>query len=613
MTPIDRLHLPLAALFILLSISVIDVSAVCAADAMTPLDLRQVKVGGEIGRRIDITVNNNLLVIDVERDFLSAFRSRSSTSGYIGMGKLIDSAVKFAAYTNNAKVIALKKHLVEELIKTQQPDGYIGMLAPQNRMAGLWDIHEMGYVVFALTSDYRYFGDKRSLEAAQKLADYILDRWKNLPADWDRQTNVSMHLSVTGLDRTLLALHGQTKEQRYLDFCVQQRALPDWNLGIVMGRRQGVEGHIYAYLVRCLAQLELHRLHPDDRLLQQTQRAMHFMTAEDGACITGETGQWEIWTNDQDGRGALGETCATAYQLRMYDSLLRLRGESHYGDLMERTIYNALFAAQSPDGRNIRYYTALEGPREYFLQDTYCCPNNFRRIVAELPTMVYYRSEAGLAVNLYTPSETTVELGSDVSLKVRQETAFPTSGRVMIRVDPSKTSTFPLKLRIPLWCKGATAAINGRPWEKPARSGEFLSIERDWKPGDCVTLDLPMPWRIVQGRKRQAGRAAVMRGPIVYCLSPAQDERLAKQDAADLGGIMVYPTSLKESTGGDPVRPNGTACAIKAGVAGYDMWNSNNLSLRLTEFPDPEGRCVYFRLPDPNAAVPDELFSGDGE
>ncbi len=69
---------------------------------------------------------------------------------------------------------------------------------------------------------------------------------------------------------------------------------------------------------------------------------------------------------------------------------------------MDRTIYNTLFAAQSPDGRRLRYYSPVEGPRVYFEGDTYCCPCNYRRIVAELPQMVYYQQENGVTVNLYT-------------------------------------------------------------------------------------------------------------------------------------------------------------------------------------------------------------------
>ncbi len=153
-------------------------------DALKALDLRQVKVGGEIGRRIDVTVRNNLLVLDAEKDFLAHFRGKTTHEGYIGLGKLVDAAVRLAAYTNDEKVIALKQRLVEETIKTQEPDGYIGTMAVPDRMWGLWDIHEMGYIIYALTSDYHYFGQRRSLDAARKAADYILERWTQKPADW---------------------------------------------------------------------------------------------------------------------------------------------------------------------------------------------------------------------------------------------------------------------------------------------------------------------------------------------------------------------------------------------------------------------------------------------
>lgn len=586
--------------------------ATMAADAFLPVDLRQVKVGGEIGRRIDMTINNNLLVLDAEKEFLSPFRTKTAREGYIGLGKLIDATVRFAAYAKTEKVILLKKHLVEETIKMQEPDGYIGMMAAPARMWSLWDVHEMGYIILGLASDYHYFGETHSLEAAKKAADYILERWSTMPGDWPQQTNVAMHVMVIGLERSLLTLFGEAGDRRYLDFCVRQRALSEWNLGITIGRRALIEGHVYAYLTRCMAQLELYRLQPDETLLRPTRRAIDFLATRDGMSITGGTGQWEIWTDDQDGGRGLAETCATAYQLRCFDSLLRLEGDPLYGDLIERTIYNTLFGAQSPDGRQIRYYTPLEGKRVYRQGDTYCCPGNFRRIIAELPTMVYYQSKAGLAVNLYAASEATMNLDGGVSLKVRQETTYPTSGHVVIYLDPSEPVKLALHLRIPRWCKRAALTVNGQTWNKPIAPGKFLSIERQWTAGDRLTLDMPMTWRFVLGRKRQSGRAAVMRGPVVFCMDPAQNELLQNQDAGNLD-VMVDPMSLRDLPGADTIRPGGVACQVRASNDLEAIGVSGNLPLRLTEFPDPEGKVVYFHLPDLSVAASDELLSGGEE
>jgi len=585
-------------------------AASASDEALEALDLRQVKVGGEIGRRIDVTVQNNLLVLNADKDFLAPFSAKTAHEGYIGLGKLVDAAVRLAAYTNDKKVIAFKQRLVEKTIQMQAPDGYIGMMAAPDRMWGLWDIHEMGYIIYALTSDYHYFGQQSSLAAARKAADYILTRWTQKPADWPEKFNWATSVALTGVERTLLALYRESGDRRYLDFCVRERALPDWQTGIVIGRRAPLEGHSYSYLVRCLAQLELYRLQPDEKLLRLSRGAMDFLTARDGMAVTGAAGVYEIWTDDQDGQGAVGETCSTAYQLRLYDSLLRIEGKSRYGDLIERTIYNALFAAQSPDGRRIRYFVPLEGQRQYFPEDNYCCPGNYRRIVADLPTMVYYRAGTGLAVNLYTPSETTVALAGGLKIKVRQETDYPTSGRVVIRLDPSRPASFPLQLRIPRWCPNARVAVNGQPWEKPISPGAFLALDRQWTAGDRVTLDLPMSLRLVLGRKRQAGRAAVMRGPVVFCLDPSAQKALVprKDDWTCRASVVtIDPVTLTEAPGSGAARPGDVACTVKATADGFNTPPGFELSLKLTEFPDPQGRMVYFRVPDLRAAVQDEL------
>jgi len=580
-----------------------------AADVLTPLQPSDVKVGGEIGRRIDITVNNNLLVLNADKDFLAPFQKKGQGGGYIGLGKLIDATVRFAAYTHDEKVLALKKHLVQETISAQEADGYIGIMQPASRMWSLWDVHEMHYVAWGLLSDYRFFGEKPSLEAARKIADYIIARWPTMPKNWDAKTGVATHVSVTGLERTLIALAQATGERKYTDFCLKDRALAEWDLPIVIGRRDLIEGHIYAYMCRSLAQLELFRMVPDERLLNPTRRAMDFLTRGDGLAITGGAGQWEIWTDDQDGRGQLGETCATAYQIRVYESLLRLRGDAKMGDLLERTIWNALFAAQSPDGRRIRYYAPTEGPREYHPTDTYCCPCNFRRIVAELPTFVYYRSDGGVAVNLYGPSEAKLALAGGVTVALAQETDYPNSGRVVVRVDPSKAATFPLRLRIPAWCKAAKVSVNGQAAEQPA-GGSFLAIHREWKAGDQVTLEMPMDWRLVLGRKRQAGRAAVMRGPLVFCLNPAQNPKvLAPLDGADLGRIQLNPKKIEGPLPDASVRPDGIACRLRGWKSGYGTKPPGDLDLKLTEFADPDGKATYFRLQDYSVGVEDELFA----
>ncbi|MCX7045087.1 MAG: glycoside hydrolase family 127 protein [Candidatus Sumerlaeota bacterium] len=579
-------------------------------DKLVPVGVDRVQVTGEIGRRLAATIGNNLLVCDLNQ-FLAPFQKKDQKGGYIGMGKMIDSAVRFAAHTQNEKAIVFKQRVVSELLKTQEPDGYIGICEPQHRVWPLWDAHEMSYIIYGLVSDYVYFKEKPSLDAACKLADYMIALFPTMPADWVIKNDVAFHVALTGCAEAFMALYKQTNDKRYFDFVLHDLALTAWIPWIVIGRRPLIEGHIYGFLSSCMAQGELYRLRPEDILLRQSRRAMDFFIFNDGMTIIGGAGQWECWTSDQDGRGALGETCATAYQLRLLDSMLRLEGNATYGDLMERTIYNALFGAQSPDGRRIRYYTPFEGPREYHPSDTYCCPGNYRRIVADLPSMICYRTREGVAVNLYTPSVTSLELDGGAPVVLRQETDYPSSGAIAIYVDPAKPARFTLSLRIPAWCLKASISVNGQLFKGRTLGGAFVDIRREWKTGDWVDLALPMEWRFLRGRQRQAGRIAVTRGPLVYCLNPAANPAIANWDGADLGRITILPQTIVGPEKDDSIRPGGTACRIQGFKPGYPTRNPD-LILRLTEFPVPNGKAIYFRAQDLSAAVDDELFHPEG-
>jgi DUF1680 family protein len=576
-------------------------------DQLSPVDLANVKVGGEIGRRIDVTLTNNILCVDVDKEFLHCFKEKNSQGGrYTGMGKFIDAVVRLAYYTHNEKDLSLKKDVIDEIIETQEPDGYIGTMTPENRLVQVWDIHELNYIIYALVSDYKLFGEERSLGAARKAADYILNNWSKIPPDWEKKTRIAAFVSVTGLDQTMLTLYGATGDKRYLEFEVNQRDLENWNPGIVIGRRVLVEGHTYAYMAACLGQLELYRIRPEEKLLGPTLGAMDFMTTNNGMGITGGVGQAEIWTDDQDGGRDLGETCSTTYQIRMYDSLLRLTGDSRYGDIMERTIFNALFGAQSPDGREIRYFTPFEGKRDY--TQASCCVNNYRRLMPELPAMVYYRADNGVAINLYSASQASFAMNGTLSIAVKQETDYPNSGHVVIRVDPSTPAVFPLRLRIPSWCKNAVITVNGSPSEAKCNPGTFAVVERSWKAGDQVMLDMPMEWRLVRGRQKQAGRAAVMRGPLLFCLDPQQNELLAVEDAVNVGRVMIDLASIEPNpVSSKVVRPDGIGCRLKAGTVPGAMGDEGNITLTLTEFADPNGKCCYFRVPDMSQTEADEL------
>ncbi|HRZ82978.1 MAG TPA: glycoside hydrolase family 127 protein, partial [Candidatus Hydrogenedentes bacterium] len=270
-------------------------AAGAAAQEFSALDVRAVKVGGEAGRRIAVTVENNLLQLDMEKDFLKPFQKKAAPGGYVGLGKTLDAMARLAAHTGNADLTALHRKTVDAVLAAQEPDGYIGMMAPEARIGKLWDVHEMAYLLLGLCTDYAYFREKPSLDAAVRLAGYLREGLMRDPRPVLGGGELGPNMPDTGLEEALLALADQTGDPAWRDFAREYRPLTDWNRPIVLGRHGVVEGHAYAYVDKCLAQLRLDLTDHLPTLTGPSENVMHFLLREDGLVVSGSCGDHECW------------------------------------------------------------------------------------------------------------------------------------------------------------------------------------------------------------------------------------------------------------------------------------------------------------------------------
>ena len=251
-------------------------SQVAADDRLTPIDVRQVRVGGEIGRRVELTVRNNLLKIDSDNVFLKPYREKKEQRTYfIGLGKQIDCLVRLAACTDDPEVARLKQSVVEHALRHQEPDGYIGYYPPELRLWNVWGAYEMGCLLYGLSSDYAYFGRQESLDAASRLADYMIARWNAQP---QRVAGGAGTLSDWGsfFPEGLLLLYRQTGDQRYWDFLVQQRKLYEWEMPIIVAGGTDHRKHVAGYFVGCRSQLMAYRGPPRREVAPEHTRGNRF-------------------------------------------------------------------------------------------------------------------------------------------------------------------------------------------------------------------------------------------------------------------------------------------------------------------------------------------------
>jgi hypothetical protein len=209
----------------------------------------------------------------------------------------------------------------------------------------------------------------------------------------------------------------------------------------------------------------------------------------------------------------------TTTWIQLNSQLLRLTGEARFGDELEKTWFNHLAAAQRPDGAQWCYFTALEGTKPYG-PGINCCVSSGPRGMALVPqhACLVARGRDGqpdsLLVNLFGPWEAKVQL-SGQSVEVKQLTDFPRSGQATLTLQLSQPADFGLRVRAPAWARPMTLKIGGHAVDAELDEGWTVVPPRTWKTGDQVELQLNLQGRLVLGEYGNAGRAALVWGPLV--------------------------------------------------------------------------------------------------
>jgi DUF1680 family protein len=108
---------------------------------------------------------------------------------------------------------------------------------------------------------------------------------------------------------------------------------------------------------------------------------------------------------------------------------------------------------------------------------------------AKLNDSIYWHDGRGVFVNLFVPSELN---WTEKGLKLRQETKFPDEGSTAIAVTADKPVQTAIRMRIPSWTSAARVKLNGRALEATAEPGSYLTLDRLWKTGDRIEMEMPM-------------------------------------------------------------------------------------------------------------------------
>lgn len=449
----------------------------------------------------------------------------------------------------------------------QEPDGYLNTARQMNpwhphdwmgpeRWTSVENLsHEfynLGHMIEGAVAHYQATGKRNFLDIAIRYADCVCEAIGDGP---DQLVLVPGHQIA---EMALAKLYLVTGEKKYLDqakFFLDKRGYTSRTDAYSQSHKPILEqdeavGHAvraeYMYSgIADVAALTGNQDYIDaiDRIWENIVSKKLYITGGVGATSAGEA----FGRNYQlPNLTSYCETCAAIGNVYTNHRMFLLHGESKYYDVLERTLYNGLISGVSLDGGAFFYPNPLESDGRHQRQPWFgcaCCPSNVSRFIPSLPGYVYASEGKELYVNLYLSNSMTHKLeGRKVAIS--QQTDYPWSGEVNISIDDNKAGEFTLKLRIPGWVRGEvvpsdlytfadevptgySVSVNGEAVEAELEDGYFC-IERKWKKGDKVRLQLDMEPRFVKAHEAveaDRGRLAIERGPIVYCAEWPDNEQ----------------------------------------------------------------------------------------
>ncbi len=465
------------------------------------------------------------------------------------LGHLIEGAVAYYQATGKDKLLNAARRYA---------DYAASCFGPQKDQCKGYPGHEIAEM--ALVRLYEVTGEERYLELSQ----FFLNQRGTKPYYFDEEEQ-----RRAALEGRAVQLSEEDEGERYAYY---QAHKP-------VREQEEAVGHAVRAVYLYSGMADVARLTADDamyaackRLWDNIVREKLYVTGGIGGTSHGEAFSFPF---DLPNDTAYSETCAAIGLAFFARRMLEIKAESQYADVCEQALYNTVLSGMALDGKSFFYVNPLEVVPEACHKDFYkshvkpvrqkwfgcaCCPPNIARIVSSVASYAYTEQEDTLWFHLYMGSVLTKMVGGqEVNLCV--ETSMPWNGHVSVKLHTQEAVSCTLAMRLPGWsvngratvvCGGVSAGIS---WEKGGKNlyvvqgsltevsvqDGYLHLSGAWQDGDCITLDFAMEVHMVSADERvreDLGKAAFIRGPVVYCMEEAdngKDLHLYSADTARIG------------------------------------------------------------------------------
>ena len=453
----------------------------------------------------------------------------------------IDGLLPLAYILDDDDLKAKAQVWVEAILGSQKEDGYFGPDTDRDPEPGLQrnNSHDWWPKMVALkilkqyymaTRDSRVvpFLDRYFRYQLKMLPQYHLDNWTFWGAQrgGDNLEVVLWLYNLTG-EKYLLELgeliHSQST--RWSEYFLDGEILRTPNTLHCVNLGQGFKEPVIYYQQK-----------KDPMLLEAMRRGEKVIHDYLGL----PTGLWagdELINYADPSRGS--ELCTAVEMMFSLEEMLRITGDPHWADYLERVAYNALPAQVTDDFTARQYFqqvnqiectrntmrnfsTPHDDTDQVFgiLNGYPCCTCNMHQGWPKFTQNLWYATDdGGLAALVFAPSNVEAIVADGVKVNVKEETFYPFDEEVRLTVSfpdrKVKGAFFPVKFRIPSWCSEPVVKVNGSPVDLTMAAGEIVSLRRNWTKGDVVTIELPMKVSCGEWYDRAA---VIERGPLVYAL-----------------------------------------------------------------------------------------------
>jgi hypothetical protein len=319
--------------------------------------------------------------------------------------------------------------------------------------------------------------------------------------------------------------------------------------------------HAYSHVNALSSAMQSYLTDGNEMHLRAAKNGFRFVLEQSFA--TGGWGPQEAFTkpgtdelaNSLHSTHASFETPCGAYgQFKIVRYLMRVTGESVYGDSMEAVLYNTILGARPTRRDGVTFYYSdynMDGQKGDYRDKWPCCSGTFPQLTADYGISSYYRGPDGIYVNLFLPSKLSWSQAS-TPVQLTQTTEYPRANTTVLAFRLSRPETFATYIRIPAWAGAKTTVrVNGKRAEEAVEPGKFLALKRTWKDGDRIEVEFEMPLRLESVAPESPNNVALMKGPLALFAVSDIPPRLTRQQL--LGATPVASTSddwTVESDGG---------------------------------------------------------------